>query len=227
MLRLWQFRITLSSWTEDQVVLLRFTFEFKSLRRSGRLASRTKRSYESMQSANKKSGKLLEKLKLAVDKPATDESATDEPPSDKPVGEPATLESINDPAIIKPHTIGPLETSREATRREGTDETVARSALVGPIEDDETSVGGTLESDLPTITHTVGIAIWDGYFPKSAIDSTPLNGAVALDELPISIAHTACRDSPLGPSIQSHAPEALSAGLNTVFSNALGNLDPN
>lgn len=59
------------------------TIEFKRLRRSGRLASLTKRPYESIQGANKKSGKLLKKPKLTAD-----ESATDEPRYNKPVSEP-------------------------------------------------------------------------------------------------------------------------------------------
>lgn len=70
----------------------------------------------------------------------------------------------------------PLETSRDAILQENTDEVMTRSALVSPIEIDEITVGGIVESDLPTMTHAGGIAILDEYFPKSAINSRPLNG---------------------------------------------------
>lgn len=185
-----------------------------------------------MQGANKRTGKLPKKLKLAADKSATNESATndsateepptdapstDEPPIDEPrinesPNEPTTLESINDPNTMKS-----LETLGEAP------------ALASPIKGDETTISGALESDLPTISHTDGMAILDEYFPKSATDSRPLNSAV-LDEVPTSVADAVCRDSPLVPLIQSHALEALtaplSAGSNAVSSKALGILDP-
>src|SRR5450432_1932570 len=124
----------------------------------------------------------------------------------------------------------PLETSREGTRRQGTDEVMARSAVVTPIEGDETTIGGALEGDLPTITYADGMTILDECFPKSATDSRTLNSAIALDESLTPIADTGCQDSPLVPSIQSHAPEALiaspSAGPNAVSSEALDILDP-
>lgn len=185
-----------------------------------------------MQGANKRMGKLPKKPKLAADKSATNESATDdsateEPPTDAPPtdeppideppinespNEPTTLESINDPDTMKS-----LETSGEAP------------ALASPIRGDETTSSRSHESDLPTISHTDGIAILDEYFPKSATDSRPLN-SVVLDEVPTSVANAVCRDSPLVPLIQSHAPEALtappSAGSNAVSSKALGILDP-
>jgi len=156
-----------------------------------------------MQGANKRTGKLPKKLKLAADKSATNESATndsateepptdapstDEPPIDEPrinesPNEPTTLESINDPNTMKS-----LETLGEAP------------ALASPIKGDETTISGALESDLPTISHTDGMAILDEYFPKSATDSRPLNSAV-LDEVPTSVADAVCRDSPLVPLI--------------------------
>jgi hypothetical protein len=202
------------------------TFGFKRLRRSGRQASQTKRSYETYAGRNKRTGKLPKRPKLAADKPATYEPATYEPAAD----EPAALDSINDPAVIEPNTMEPLETLREGTRQEGTVEVMARSAVASPTEGDEATIGGALESDLPTITHADGMAILNEYFPKSAIDSRPLNGAVAPDELPTSIADTVCRDSPLVPLIQSNTPEALtvppSASPNAVSSEASGILDP-
>ncbi|KAH8759537.1 hypothetical protein F5882DRAFT_384523 [Hyaloscypha sp. PMI_1271] len=81
-----------------------------------------------------------------------------------------------------------LETSRDALHREDTDGVMARSALVSPV--DETTVDRPVDSDLPTITHADGIAILDEYFPISAIDSRPLNGAVAPDELSTPTADT-------------------------------------
>ena len=92
------------------------TVEFKRLRRSGQLASQTKRSYEAMQGANKRTGNLLKKLKLtanesASDEPTTGEPATDKPPISEPVSEPAPLKSINDSAIIKPGRMEPQDTS--------------------------------------------------------------------------------------------------------------------
>ncbi len=66
------------------------TFEFKRLRRSGRQPSQTKRSYEDMQSANKRTDKLHKKPKLAANQSATDESAAIES---------AATESIDDSSI--------------------------------------------------------------------------------------------------------------------------------
>jgi hypothetical protein len=77
--------------------------------------------------------------------PPNNEPPNNEPPNDEPASEPATLESINGPAIIKLDAMEHLQTSREATRRGGTGEAMARSALVSPIEIDETTVGGTVE----------------------------------------------------------------------------------
>jgi len=135
-----------------------------------------------------------------------------------------SLESINDLATIKPNTMEPLKTSRDVPHREDTDGVMARSALVSPV--DKTTVGGIVESYLPTITHTDGIAILDEYFPQSAIDSRPLNGAVAPDELPTFIADTTCRNSPLVSSIPSLAPGALGGSPDTVSSKAPDILDP-
>jgi hypothetical protein len=220
------------------------TVEFKRLRRSGRLASQSKRSYEAMQGANKRIGNVLKKARFtasesATCEPTTDESANDEPdepptddlPNDasaieKPttdesaaaesVSEPAALEPISDQAIIKPNTMELLETSRDAPHQENTNAIMARSALVSPV--DKTAAGRPVDSDLPTITHTNGMAILDKYFPKPAIDSRPLNSAVAPNQLPTSIANPAYRDSPLIPSIPSLAPKDLSTSPDIVFS---------
>ena len=137
--------------------------EFKRLRRSGRQASQTKRSYDNMQGANK-----AKKQKLAADEPATDGLATDELAT-----KPTTLESTDDPAIIELNIIEPLETSREDTGRQGTDEVMVRSEVATIIEDDETTIDRAVEGSLPLITHADRITILDEYFPKSAIDSSP------------------------------------------------------
>jgi hypothetical protein len=120
-----------------------------------------------MQGVNKRIGNLLKKPKFtadesatdepAIDKPPNDKPTTDEPPNDEPVSDPAALESINDPAIIKPNIMEPLETSRDVPHREDTDGVMARSALVSPVN--ETTISGIVDSDLPTITHADGIAI--------------------------------------------------------------------
>ena len=200
------------------------TVEFKRLYRSGRLASQTQRCYEAMQGANKRTGNMLKKARLTADEsatsepadePATDDPATNKPPNDasaneKPstddlASEPAAL-TINDPAIIKPNTMEFLEASRDALHREDTDGVMARSALVSPV--DETT-GRPVDSDPPTITHADRMAILDEYFPISVIDSRPLNGAVAPDELSTSTADTACPNFPLVPLIPCLAPEEL------------------
>ena len=95
---------------------------------------------------------------------------------------------------------------------------MARFALVSPIAVDETTVGGAVETDLPTITHADGMAILDEYFPISAIDSRPLNSAVAPDELSTSTTDTACRNFPLVPSILSLAPEESNTSPDIVSS---------
>jgi hypothetical protein len=220
------------------------TFAFKRLRRSDRLASQAKRTYEAMQVASKKTGKLPKRLKLATDKPATDESntygtaddetvderlvvdkpASCEPARDDPATEPATLESINNPSVIKPNTTGPRENLSEGIHREGTDGVMTGSALASPVDGDS----GALGSDLSAITHANGLAILDEYFPKSATDSGPLNGAV-VPELPTSIANIAPPGSPLIPSIQPPAPGAFttpSAGPNAVLPEASDILPP-
>lgn len=85
---------------------------------------------------------------------------------------------------------------------------MVRSGIATTMEDnDETTVGRAVEGNLPSITHADGITIVDEYFPKSAIDS-----------------------SPLPPVVRSHAPEALtappSAGANAVSTEVAGSLDP-
>ncbi|KAN0117099.1 hypothetical protein V8E51_003076 [Hyaloscypha variabilis] len=218
------------------------TVEFKRLRRSGRLASQTKRSYEAMQGANKRTGNVLKKPRRTADEtvtsePTTDDPATDEPPNDasandkSPNNTPSTDDSanepaalaINDTAIIKPNTMGLLETSRDALHREHTDGVMANSE---PSLVDEATVGRPVDSDLPTITHADGMAILDEYFPISAIDSRPLNGAVAPGELSTSIADTACRNFPLVPSIPSLAPENLNTTPDLISSKSHRIPDP-
>jgi hypothetical protein len=101
----------------------------------------------------------------------------------------------------------PLETSREDTGQQGTDEVMVRSEVATIMEDDETTIGGAVEGSLPSITHANGITILDEYFPKSAIDSSPYT-----------------------PVVWPHAPKALtappSAGPNAVSTEVAGSLDP-
>jgi hypothetical protein len=152
----------------------------------------------------------------ANEKPTTDESANHESATAESVSESAALEPISDQAIIKPNTMELLETSRDAPYRENTDGIMARSALVSPV--DETAVGRPVDSDLPMITHADGIAILDEYFPKSTIESRPLKGAVAPDELSTSTADITCRDFPLVPLTPSLAPEELDTSPDIVSS---------
>lgn len=191
------------------------TFEFKHLCRSGQQVSQTKQFYKTIESVNKKTGKLPKRPKLAADKPATQELAT--------------LNSINNLAVIKPNTIKPLETLRKGIYQESTVEVIARSAVASLTEGNKATISRVLESNLPTITYTDRIAILDKYFPKSAIDSRPLNSIVAPDKLPTSIADTICRNSLLVFLIQFNTPEALtvlpSTSLNTVFLEVLNTLD--
>jgi hypothetical protein len=133
------------------------------------------------------------------------ESTTDEP-STEPTTEPTTLESINEsttdesstePAtlesnksvIVKPYTIEPLETSGEGIHRQGTDEVVTRPVVVTPIEGNKTTIGKAVEGGFRIITYANGITILDEHFPKSPVESRPLNSAVAHDELPTSTAN--------------------------------------
>ena len=112
----------------------------------------------------------------------------------------------------------------EGVHREGTDGVMTGSALASPLDGD----GGALGSDLSAITHADGLAILDEYFPKSATDSGPLNGAV-VPELPTSIANIAPPGSPLIPSIQPPAPGAFttpSPGPNAVLPEASDILPP-
>ncbi|KAH8650269.1 hypothetical protein BGZ60DRAFT_421646 [Tricladium varicosporioides] len=187
-----------------------------------------------MQSANKRTDKLHKKPKLAA-KSATDESAANEsvddssaddssnnvpptnlppandPPNDEPPNKTTTFETTEDPRTMKS-----LKTLGEAP------------AIASLIDGDETHVDSAAERDLPTITHTDGMALLDEYFPKSATDSRPLNGVVP-DEMPTSVADTPCQDSPL-PLIQSYSPETLtlppSAGTNDAPFEASDIVDP-
>lgn len=54
------------------------TFAFQRLRRSDRLSSRDKRTYEAMQGANKEGGKPSKKLKLVADEVTATKANTDE-----------------------------------------------------------------------------------------------------------------------------------------------------
>jgi hypothetical protein len=72
-----------------------------------------------MQGVNK-----AKKQKLAADEPATDGLATDELATDEPATKPITLESTDDPAIIEPNSMEPLETLREDIGRQGTNEVI-------------------------------------------------------------------------------------------------------
>ncbi|KAH6712116.1 hypothetical protein BKA61DRAFT_675914 [Leptodontidium sp. MPI-SDFR-AT-0119] len=87
--------------------------KFKLLRRSGRQASLTKRSYGNMQNADSRASRLPKKQKLATDEPVTDESATDKPATNERATEPTTLESTGNPAITEPNKMESLRTSRE------------------------------------------------------------------------------------------------------------------
>jgi hypothetical protein len=124
-------------------------FEFKRLRRSGRLESQTKRTYEAMQGTNNRTGTRVKKPKLAADKcvtdspatngtckePATDKFATSEPPtSEPPTSEPPTSEpTINRAAINNPNTI-------EALEHPGADEALPPTSDIHiPIEGGETT----------------------------------------------------------------------------------------
>jgi hypothetical protein len=185
--------------------VIEFPYYNSTIRRSGRQAAQKKRPYKTMQGASKRAGRLPKKPKLATDEPGTDEPATDEPATnepgtEEPATEPPTLEPTDEPAITDPSTMEPRETSREDTHGQGTNEAMARSAVVTTMEVDETAVG------VPTITHADGVAILDEYFPKS-IDSRPLP-----------------------PLVRSHAPEDLaappSAGPTAVSSEAADVLDP-
>jgi Heterokaryon incompatibility protein (HET) len=51
----------------------------------------------------------------------------------------------------------------EGTLREGTNKVIVRCAVASPIKGDETTISEELERDLPTSTHTNGIAILDEY----------------------------------------------------------------
>jgi hypothetical protein len=196
------------------------TVEFKRLRRSGQLASQTKRSYEAMQNANKRTDNMLKKPKLitgesADSEPTTNESANDKPATDEPASEPATL-AINYSAIIKPNTIKLLKTSRDALHQEDTDAVIARSALINL--DNKTTVSRQVDSNLFTITHANRIVILDKYFPKSAINSRPVDSVVAPDELLTFTADIGCQNSPFIPLIPSLTPKKINTSLDKVSS---------
>jgi hypothetical protein len=176
-----------------------------------------------MQGSNKR-GNALKKPKLiagesANDEPTTNESANDVPTTDEPTTDEPTTDKppTNEPAS-EPDTMEPQDTSRDVPYREDTSDDMARFALVSPIAVDETTVGGVVETDLPAITYADGMAILDEYFPISAVDSRPLNCAVAPDELSMSTTDTACRNFPLVPSILSFTPEESNTSLDIISS---------
>ena len=131
----------------------------------------------------------------SINQSTTDESTTDEPitepttlesinesTTDESSTEPATLES-NESVIVKPHIIEPLETLGEGIHRQGTNEVVTRPVVVTSIEGNETTIGKAVEGVFHIITHADGITILDEHFPKSPVESRPLNSAVAHNEL--------------------------------------------
>jgi hypothetical protein len=113
------------------------TFAFHRLRRSDRLSG-DKRTYEAMQGANKRTGKLPKRLKLVPDEAGAAEASTNEnsdndtvhkrsvvdktssyePVEDDLTTEPATLESTSDPTATKPNIMEPQEVLSENTPRE-------------------------------------------------------------------------------------------------------------
>src|SRR5689334_3225649 len=105
---------------------------------------------------------------------------TNLPPTNLPPNLPPPSPSMNPPSsnLIQ---LKLLETSGEGIRRQGTGEVMTRPVVVTPIEGDETTIGEAVEGDFPIITHADGMTILDEHFPKSPIESRPLNSAVALD----------------------------------------------
>jgi hypothetical protein len=111
-------------------------------------------------------------------------------PNNEPLNKPATLKPFNDLAAINPNTRKTLETSIEGIRREGID--VTRSGIASLTGDDKTKVDGGLESNIPIITHAIGMVILDKYFPNSAVDLRTLNGADAPDKLATPLPSIVC-----------------------------------
>jgi hypothetical protein len=66
---------------------------------------------------------------------------------------------------------------------------MTRPVVVTPIEGNETTIGKAVEGGFRIITHADGMTILDEHFPKSPVESRPLNSAVAYDELPTSTAN--------------------------------------
>ncbi|KAH7348983.1 hypothetical protein BKA65DRAFT_477360 [Rhexocercosporidium sp. MPI-PUGE-AT-0058] len=65
------------------------------------------------------------------------------------------------------------------------------------------------EDDIPAITHDDGLAILDGYFPKSPVTQSWTSNALVLDTLRPSVDGNIHRDAPKPPT-QPRAPESLS-----------------
>jgi hypothetical protein len=142
----------------------------KFLRRYGHLS--TKRSYEAIEDTNKGTGRSPKSPKRATNKatskPATSKSVFNEPAT----GEPATDKSItNSHAINGPNTIEDLETPANNKHQQSTDETLLRSTTDAPMQLDETTIAKSMESSLPTITYSDGMAILDEFFQNTPSDS--------------------------------------------------------
>lgn len=175
------------------------TFAFQRLRRSDRLSSRGKRTYEAMQGTNKKTRKLPKKPKLIFDdeaadadpnsdrcsdhvtvheRPSGDETASCEPVGVEPAADPATYEFTNNsPTSMEPNIPQSAETLAE---EEGNNGLPVGPILASPVHNG----GGIPDSDLSVITHDDGFAILDDYFPKSATGLGPLDSVLA-PELPM------------------------------------------
>jgi hypothetical protein len=164
-----------------------------------------------MQGANKKTGKLLKKMKLVASVAAAAEANTNESPDNdnihersivdktsscEPVGDsptigPTTLETTTNPTGTELNIMGPQEVWGKEIPREGNGEVVARAALASLVD----GHGGVQESDLSVITHADGLALLDEYFPKSATGLGPLSGLLA-PEPPTPPARVALPGSP-------------------------------
>ncbi|KFZ19152.1 hypothetical protein V502_03807, partial [Pseudogymnoascus sp. VKM F-4520 (FW-2644)] len=196
------------------------TFAFQRLRRSDRLSSRDKRTYEAMQGANKKGGKLSKKLKLVADEATATKANTDEnsdhdsvharsvvdttlscePVRDDPPTGPADRETTNNPTPTILNTIELQELLGEGEQNDGV---TAGSALTSPVDDGR----GVPGSDLSNITHADGLVILDEYFQKSATGLGPLS-EVLTAKPPTPITRVALPGSPDVGTTPSAGPDA-------------------
>jgi hypothetical protein len=196
------------------------TFAFQHLCRSNRLSSLDKRTYEAMQGANKKDGKLSKKLKLVADEATATIANTDEnsdhdsaharsvvdttlscePVRDDPTTGPADRETTNNPTATILNTIEPQELLGEGEQNDGV---TAGSALTSPVDDGR----GVPGSDLSNITHADGLVILDEYFQKSATGLGPLS-EVLTAKPPTPITRVALPGSPDVGTTPSAGPDA-------------------